>query len=180
VELLIGDPRRSTGGGGRCAAARGRLRGRFVGRAALIRRRATNRRRFPSSSLSRPRRTIDRFCLVGSHATRVGYPSLSYRKKLSKRTRRRVKGRAVFALTSHPAYSVRRVRNGTSTRTMRRRFKGERRVRRGKNVWYLVRGKRARILFKTRAGKVREVGVANRRLTRSRKGARRLLREFRL
>ena len=86
----------------------------------------------------------------------------------------------MVALTSHPAYSVKRVRPGTRTRTMRRRFRGERRFRIGKSTWYLVRGKRARILFKTRAGKVRGVGVANRRLTRSRKGARRLLRAFRL
>ena len=180
VELTIGDPRRSTGGGGRCDTARGRLRRRFVGRAALIRKRATNRRKFPSSSLSRPRRTIDRFCLVGSRSTRVGYPSSRYRKRMSRRTRRRVKGRAVFALTTHPAYAVKRVRTGTSTRTMRRRFRGERRFRRGRNTWYLVRGKHARILFRTRAGKVREVGVANRRLTRSRKGTRRFLRAFSL
>jgi metallophosphoesterase (TIGR03767 family) len=180
VELLVGDPRRSTGGGGRCADARGRLRGRFVGRAALVRKRATNRRRFPASSLSRPRRTIDRFCLVGNRATRVGYPSLRYRKSMSRRTRRRVRGRAVLALTTHPAYSVKRVRTGTSTRTMRRRFRGERRFRRGRNTWYLARGKRARIVFKTRAGKVREVGVANRRLTRSRRSVRRLLRAFSL
>ena len=91
-----------------------------------------------------------------------------------------MKGKAVLALTSHPAYHVKRVRNGTSTRTMRRRFKGERRFRVGRNVWYLVRGKRSRILFKTRAGKVREVGVADLRLTRSRRSARRFLRAFSL
>ena len=79
VELVIGDPRRSTGGGGRCAAAKGRLRGKAVGASALGRRRATNRRRFPSSSFTRPRRTMDRFCLVGSRAIRVGYPSRSFR-----------------------------------------------------------------------------------------------------
>jgi hypothetical protein len=180
VELVVGDPRRSTGGGGRCASARGRLRGKAVGRAALGRRRATNRRRFPRSAFSRPRRTMDRFCLVGSRAIRVGYPSRSYRTRMSRRTRRRVKGKAVLALTSHPAYHVKRVRNGTSTRTMRRRFRGERRFRVGKNVWYLVRGKRSRILFKTRRGKVREVGIADRRLTRSRRSARRFLRAFSL
>lgn len=180
VELLVRDPRRSTGGGGRCASARGRLRGKAMGSAALGRRRATNRRRFPSSSFSRPRRTIDRFCLVGSRAIRVGYPSRSYRAKVSRRTRRRVKGKAVLTLTSHPAYHVNRVRNGTSTRTMRRRFRGERRFRVGRNTWYLVRGKRSRILFKTRAGKVREVGVGDLRLTRSRRSARRFLRAFSL
>ena len=64
---------------------------------------------------------------------------------------------------------MKRVRNGTATATMRRRFRGERRFRVGKNVWYLVRGKRSRVLFKTRAGKVREIGIADLRLTRSRK-----------
>ena len=99
---------------------------------------------------------------------------------MSRRTRRRVKGKAVLSLTSHPAYHVKRVRNGTSTRTMRRRFRGERRFRVGRNVWYLVRGKRSRVLFKTRAGKVREIGVADLRLTRSRRAARRFLRAFSL
>ena len=73
VELVVGDPRRSTGGGGRCAAARGRLRG----KAWAARRSGAARdqpQAVPSSSFTRPRRTIDRFCLVGSRAIRVGYP----------------------------------------------------------------------------------------------------------
>ena len=180
VELVIGDPRRSTGGGGRCGSVKGRLRGKAVGASALGRKRATNRRRFPSSSFTRPRRSMDRFCLVGSRAIRVGYASRSYRARMARRTRRRVKGKAVLSLTSHPAYHVKRVRNGTATTTMRRLFKGERRFKVGKNVWYLVRGKRSRVLFKTRAGKVREVGIADLRLTRSRKSARRFLRAFSL
>ncbi len=179
VELVVGDPRRSTGARGRCAPPRGRVRGAYVGRARLGRKRSTNRWAFPRRSLSRPRASIDRFCLVGGRATRVGYPSRRLHSGMSPRERRRTRGRAVLALSSHPTYAVRRVRNGTPVRALRRRFRGERRFKVGRNSWYLVRGARARIVFKTRGHTVREVGLADRRLTSTRRGALRLLRGFR-
>lgn len=174
----MGDPRRSTGARGRCALARGRVSGAYVGRARLGRRRSTNRRAFPRRSLSRPRASIDRFCLVARRATRVGYPSRRLRSGMSRRERRRTRGRAVLALSSHPAYAVRRVRNGTPVRTLTRRFRGERPFKVGRNTWYLVRGARARVVFKTRGGRVREVGLADQRLTGTRHKALRLLRGF--
>ena len=180
VELLIGDPRRSGGAGGRCAAARGGVRGKSVGRARLGRRRATNRRAFPRSSLSRPRRTLDRFCLIGRRdATRVGYPSRRFRSAISRRERRRIRDRAVLALSNHPAFAVRGVRTGAALRTMRRRVRGERRFRVGRNSWYLARGSRARIVFRVSRSKVREVGLADLRLTSTPRKARRFLRAFR-
>ncbi|MDQ4049904.1 MAG: metallophosphoesterase [Actinomycetota bacterium] len=178
VELLIGDPRRSSGTGGRCAVARGRLSGKSVGLARLGRRRAANRRAFPRSSLSRPRSTIDRFCLVGRRAIRVGYPSRRFQSRMSRGERRRTAGRAVLALSSHPAYAVKRVRNGTSLRRMRRRLRGERRFKVGRNSWYLMRAKQARIVFKVSGSRVREVGLADLGLTSTPRKARRFLRSF--
>jgi metallophosphoesterase (TIGR03767 family) len=178
VELVVSDPRRSTASG-RCGAAQGRLRGLSVGRARLGRTRSGNRRAFPRRSLSRPRRTVDRFCLAARRATRVGYPSRGFRTRMSRRDRSRVRGRAVLALSSHPAYSIRRIRAGSTVGAMRRRFRGERRFEVGRNTWYLARGSRARIVFRTYRNRVREVGLADRRLTSSRSGARRFLRAFR-
>ena len=179
VELLIGDPRRSRGGGGRCAVARGGVRGKSVDRARLGRSRGANRRAFPRASLSRPRSTIDRFCLVGRRAIRVGYPSRRFRSRMSRHDRRRTRGRALLALSSHPAHAVRRVRAGTAVRTMRRRLRGERRFRVGRNNWYLARGKSARVVFRVGGSRVREVGLADLRLTSTAGKARRFLRAFR-
>ena len=175
VELLLRDPRRSRGAG-RCAAARGGVRGKAVDRARLGRRRATNRRAYPRRSLSRPRRTVDRFCLVGRRAVRVGYLPRRFSSRLSRRDRRRTRGRAVLVLSNHPRHAAGRVRTGTSLRTLRRRLRGERRIAVGGSSWYLVRGRRARVLFRVRGRRVREVGLADLRLTRSRAGARRMLR----
>ena len=178
VELVVRDPRRSTGGSGRCATPRGRVRGKFVGVTSLGRSRSRNRRRFPASSRGRFRRSMDRFCLVGDRFLRIGYPSRPYRRKMSRRDRRRTRGRAVLALTDHPRHALKRVRNGSSVRTLRRRFRGERRYRVGKNTWYLAQGKAARIVFKTRRRRVIEVGLADKRLTSTRAESRRFLRAF--
>ena len=56
---------------------------------------------------------------------------------------------------------------------------GGRRRRIGKNLWILRRGSRATVVFKVRRGKIREVGLADRRLTRGRVATRRYLRTFR-
>jgi len=97
---------------------------------------------------------------------------------MSLRDRRRTRGRVVLALSSHPAYSVKQVRNGSSVGTLRHRFRGARRFKVGRNAWYLVRGRRARMVFKVRAGRVREVGLADLRLTSTQLKARRFLRAF--
>ena len=177
VELVIGDPRRSSGAG-RCAIARGRVRGKTLGASALGRKRVTNRRAFPASSRAPFRRTMDRWCFVGDRFLRAGYPSRAYRRKMSRRDARRTRGRAILTLSGHPLYAIKRVRTGTTVRTMRRRFRGERRYRVGKNVWYLARGRKARIVFKTRGNRVLELGLADKRLTSTRAKSRRFLRAF--
>jgi hypothetical protein len=175
VELLVADPRRS----GPCARFTGRVAGKSVGAAVLGRKRLTNRLAFPDRSDFTRRKTVDRFCVRGGGLTRIGYPSRSYRRKMSRRDARRTRGRAVLALSTHPRLSVKRVGPGSSVRTMRRRFRGERRFRVGKNVWYLTRGKRARIVFKARGRRILEVGLADSRLTSTNRKARLFLRAFR-
>jgi hypothetical protein len=84
----------------------------------------------------------------------------------------------VVALTTSRRFRIRRVRVGTSERALRRRTNG-RRFRIGSNRWYVVRARRARIVYKVRRGKVRELGLANKRLTKG-KRARRTLGSWRL
>ena len=85
-------------------------------------------------------------------------------------------GRAVLLLSSSRASSAGRLRVGSPAR----RLRGHRRERVGRNVWYLTRGRRARLLFKVRGGRVREVGIASKRLTRRARATRRFLRWWQL
>jgi hypothetical protein len=61
---------------------------------------------------------------------------------------------------------------------MRRRLRGERRYRVGRNTWYVAKGRRSTLVFRTRRGRVGATGIASQRLTRGSKATRRLLRAW--
>jgi hypothetical protein len=157
-----------------CPLASGAVRGRRLGRARLGFRRARHRRLM--AGLTRPRRFVDRFCHADGGTTRIGYPSPRLRRLLG--ARGRIKGRAVLILTTSRHYALRGVRNGSSLRELRRRFHRLRRFKVGANTWFLARGGKARRLFKTRHGRVGEIGVASARLMRGRRQTRIFLRGF--
>jgi len=159
-----------------CARPRGRLSGLAVGPLRLGRTRAGNRRAIPTNR--RRRRTVDHFCLGDGRHMRAGYPSSRLLGSLPSRERRRVSGRAVLVLTSSRHYSARGVGRGDRLRTLRRRFGRLRSHRVGRNRWYLARGRRARLLFKVRHGRVQELGLGDRRLTGARRVTVRYLRSF--
>jgi hypothetical protein len=75
--------------------------------------------------------------------------------------------RAVLILTTSRRYKLRGVGPGTSVRDLRRRLHPPQRRRIGSNLWYLAPGPGARLLFRTRGGKVLEVGIAHAGLTRT-------------
>jgi metallophosphoesterase (TIGR03767 family) len=179
VELLLGDPRRNpidSASGRRCANVSGKVRGRRFHRARVGERRRTIRRRYPTR---RARGDFDYFCLSDGKRVRVGYPSRRLRRSLGRRARRRARGRAALVLTDSPHLKKSKVKVGTRTRTLRRRLRGEFRVRSGRTTFYVGRGRSARAVFRVQRGKVREVGVAWGRLARSRRAAARLLRSYR-
>lgn len=183
VELLVGDPRRNpldptSGFRRRCASLRGRIAGRRVHRVRLGARRRTVRRAY-SRSTRRSRGQFDYFCLADGRLVRVGYPGPRLLRRLGRRQARRVRGRAAVILTSSRFFSIRGIRPGTRAGTLRRRLRGERRHRIGRNTYYSVRGREARLLFRVRRGRVRALGVADGRLTRKRAGERTFLRGFR-
>jgi hypothetical protein len=155
-----------------CVRPSGRLGGLGVGPLRLGRSRSANRRALPANR--RVRRSVDHFCLSDGRHMRAGYPS----RRLTRAERRRAHGRAILVLTSSRHYAARGVRNGSSRRTLGRRFGRLRSHRVGRNRWYLARGRRARILFKVRGGRVQEIGLGDRRLTRGRRATVRYLRSF--
>ena len=160
-----------------CLAPRRGIRGKRVGPAALSRTRARQRRILRRPRL-KSRKGIDRYCVVGGGTLRAGYPTRRLNAGMSSRARKRIRRRAVLAISTSKRFRVKRLRVGSRTRTLRKRLKGERRIRVGRNVWYTARGKRSRLLFRTRRGRVRELGLGNKRLTSTRRGTVRFLRAW--
>jgi PKD repeat protein len=168
------------GGGGQgsaCASASARATPTGIGPARLGRTRAGHRAALGRASRSRS--TIETFCLAGGGALRIGYPSNRLLGSLSAFDPRRLRGKAVLILSSSGRTSIKNIRPGMSSRSRRSRLGRRRGIRVGSNVWYVARGSRATLVFKESRGRVREVGLANRRLTRGRARARRFLNSFR-
>jgi hypothetical protein len=145
---------------GRCARPGGRVRGRRLGRARLGFTRRRMRGAFPSHT--RPRRTVDRFCLTDGRHIRVGY----------------VGGRAALILSSSRSYRIAGITRGSTARALRARFPSARTFVVGANRWFLAPGRRARLVFKVRGGRVREVGIAQLGLSRGGSRSRRFMRSF--
>ncbi|MBA3305546.1 MAG: exo-alpha-sialidase [Thermoleophilaceae bacterium] len=162
-----------------CLNFRAGVRAKRLGQAALGRTRKAHRRLFKGARLS-VRAGMDRYCIAGGGSLRIGYPTARLNRTLGRAQRRRVRGRALLVLTSSRRYAIRRVRPGMRTAALRRRLRGERRVRVrvGVNVWYVLRGPKSTHVFKTRAGKVREIGLADKRLTKTPRATTQLLRAY--
>jgi hypothetical protein len=86
----------------------------------------------------------------------------------------------ILILTSSRRLAVKGVRRGTRVGSLRRRLRGERRIRVGRNAWYLARGRAATLVYRTRGRRVLEVGIADRRLTRGARASKRFLRSWQL
>ena len=144
-----------------CDRPTGRVRGRRLDRVRLGGLRARHLRAYKVAR--KGPRNIDRFCLADGRQVRAAYP------------RRRVQ-RAALVLTSSRRFRIRGVRVGTREATLLRR--GLRPLRVGRNTWYVRTAKRARVVYKVRNRRVREVGLAAKSKTKGRGQTRRLLRRF--
>ena len=71
------------------------------------------------------------------------------------------------------------LRVGASERRVQRRVR-TRAIQIGRNRWYVKRAKRARTVFKVSGGKLREIGLVNKRFASNRAEARRTLSSWRL
>jgi hypothetical protein len=121
---------------------------------------------------------MDRFCTTDAHTLRIGYPTARLLRGLDAAERGRISGRAIAVRSDSPYASVRGIAPGTGVTDLRRRLRPADTLRIGRDTWYLARG-RARAIFRTRGGVVREVGIADARLTSTPGSARRLLRSWR-
>ena len=158
-----------------CLNSRGGVRGKTLGPATLGRTRSRQRRLLRGKALS-SRAGLDRYCATGGGSFRIGYPTA----RLSRRQRAAARGRVILIMTSSRRFAVRGIRRGTSVATLRRRLRGERRIRVGRNVWYLAGGRSATLAYKTRGPKVLDVGIADRRLTGGALASKRFLRSWQL
>jgi hypothetical protein len=109
---------------------------------------------------------MDRYCVVGGGSFRIGYPTARLARTVDHSLRRKIKGRVVLILTSSRRFSVNEIKRGQRVRRVRRRLPAEQRLKTRKNTWYVAPGHRSRLIVKTKRGRVREIGIADRRLTR--------------
>jgi hypothetical protein len=166
----------SCGAAAGCVNNRGGIAGTRLGAARLGRTRKKQRKAI-KGKLKSHRGGIDRYCVQRGGALRIGYPT---KRLLRSRAVRKRRGKAQLALTSSTRFKLKGLRVGSRTKTLRRRLRHERRFHVGKNDWYLVSGKRARLLFQVRRGRVRQLGIASKPLTRTRRQARTFLRGWHL
>jgi dienelactone hydrolase len=171
---------KSCGAAAGCVNTRGGIAGTRLGAARLGRTRKKQRRAIKGKLHSR-RGGIDRYCVRGGGALRIGYPTRRLQRSRALRAAvRRRRSQALLALTSSKSYKLRGLRVGSRQKTLRKRLHHERRFRVGKNTWYLSAGKKSRLLFQVRRGRVRQLGIASKALTRSRPAARAFLRGWQL
>jgi putative CocE/NonD family hydrolase len=164
VEIPLATPDAFTAppnGPQRCPAARGRLHGRNLGAVKLGMTRARARRALTKHS-THGRRHMDFFCLSPT-GIRVGYR----------------KGRVVLVLTANRRYAVRGVHSNTRlSRKLARRLHAGKGFKVGRNTWYLVSNGPSRGVLKVQHGVIKEIGIASKRLTASRRGTAHFLRSF--
>jgi hypothetical protein len=183
-ELVIGAPGTvngpgtggSGGGNANCPAATGRLSGQQLGKLKLGMTRTKARRTLKRYS-THHRRYMDFFCLRPS-GIRAGYASPALLRTLSKRARRRERGRIVLLLTANHHYALRGVRPGAKLRKVARKLHVGRRFRVGKNYWYLTPNGSSHGLIKVRHGVIEEIGIAAKALTGNARIDRKFLRTF--
>jgi hypothetical protein len=157
-----------------CLNNRGGVKGKRLGPARLGRTRKRQRRVLKGKRL-RSRRGIDSYCVSAGGTFRIGYPRPKLRRGLGRALSRRVRNRAVLALTDSRRFKVSRVRPGMGVKKARKRLRRERRFKVGRNVWFVAPSRKAHLLVKVRGGRVREVGIGDRRLNRGRKASRRFV-----
>jgi hypothetical protein len=159
-----------------CPAATGRLTGVSLGAVKLGMSRARLRKLFPRYA-NHGRRFMDYLCLT-PNPIRVAYASPALLRRVGVRERRQERGRVVLALTANRHYRLREVAVGTRAGAAARRLRAGKPYHVGLNYWYLAPNGASTAVLKVRHGAVQEIGIANKRLTASRRLARLFLRSF--
>jgi beta-glucosidase len=160
-----------------CRRPTGRLAGDRLGPVVLGETRARTRKVFPGFRVGN-RGDTDVFCLAGGPGIRVGYPSSALLRTLTAGQGRRVHARAVLVLTSNAHYALGAVRPGQSLARARHSLRLGPAFRIGLNTWYLPPHGISRGVLRTRKGRIQEIGIADKRLTKNHQASLRFLRSF--
>ncbi len=155
------------------------LTGTQLGPAKLGRKLAEQRAIFRGAN-KQTRANLDRYCAEGGGNFRIGYPTPRLTRTLPNALRRKVKDRVVIVLTSSKRFSVVGIKVGDTTSTALRTLRGERAFKVGSNTWYVAKRGKARLLVKTKNGKVGEIGIGDPRLTTTPKATKRFLNAWKL
>lgn len=151
------------GGSASCGRATGRLSQMGLGKLRLRVKRATARRIYPRWS-TRGRRYMEFYCL-SPNGIRAGYPSHTLLRRLRRKLRRAVHGRAVILLTANRHYALHGVRPGARLAKVRKRLHVSRPFKIGLNTWYLTPNGSSHGVIKVQHGIVEEVGIVDSQLT---------------
>jgi hypothetical protein len=155
------------------------LTGTQLGPAKLGRKLAEQRAIFQGAN-KQTRANLDRYCAEGGGNFRIGYPTPRLMATLSRALQRKVKDRVVIVLTSSKRFSLGGIKVGDATAAARRRLSGERAFKVGSNTWYVAKRGKARLLVKTKNGRVGEIGIGDPRLSTTPKATKRFLNAWKL
>jgi hypothetical protein len=160
-----------------CPRPSGRISGLSVGPLALGMKQGSARARLHRFAVTRNH--FDDFCLFGGWGIRVAYPSARLLKSQPHGRRGKLAHRIVIALTANPFYALDDVRPGATLAEARSQLHLSKVFHIGLNDWYVASRPVADGVLKVRHGIVQEVGLVNKRLSRTRKAQGRLLVSFR-
>jgi hypothetical protein len=159
-----------------CPRATGELSGEKLGQLKLGMTRSQAHHAYSHSS-DRHKRFEDFFCLTPI-GVRVGYASPKLLKTVPSGERKRLRGRVVWASTSNERYTIHGIRPGATLAAARRNLKLGRPLHIGLNFWYLGSNGGSTAVLKVGHGIVKEIGIANRQLTKGRKAQRIFMKSF--
>jgi 6-phosphogluconolactonase (cycloisomerase 2 family) len=162
-----------------CLNVDAKVKGKKLGPAQLGRKQKAQRARFKGATRT-SRKGIDAYCARGGGQFRIGYPTKRLNKGRPKGLKKKIKGRVVLALASSSRFAVKGVKPGDGAKKGRKKMKKARKLKIGKNTWYVLKKGKVALLVKIRGKSVGEVGIGDARLTTDAKAARRFLTAWKL
>ncbi len=160
----------------RCPAATGKLRGTRVGLINLGMTRTQTRHAYRRSS-TRGSRYQEFFCLTPI-GIRAGFASPKVLMNVSGAQRSSLQGHVIWISTASAFYAIDGVRPGATVAAAGARLRLLTPFAIGANRWYLAPAGSVTAVLKVRGGVVQEIGIANKRLTKTRTAQRAFLTSF--
>ena len=145
-----------------CPKPAGRLAGTHLGPMWLGLGRARARRMLPRYRIYSTH--TDTYCLAGGWGIRAGYATRALLRKLPGHPHA---SGIILLLTANPHYSLDGITTGMSVKAAEHHLSLGTVIHLGRNWWYVIEGRTANLILKTRHGRIQEIGIANRKLSRT-------------